>query len=141
VSFVSSGVNSASDGFGHGTLVAALAAGSTEGYTRRRAEGEHRLARRSQRPRRRLYERRDRRADWILTNKAQYKIRVANFSVNAGSGASVLSDPLDRAVEKLWLNGVVVVASAGNYAVNGAQRANASWADASWANARLGDIE
>jgi serine protease AprX len=29
-------------------------------------------------------------------------------------------DPLDQAVEKLWLNGVVVVAASGNYAVNGA---------------------
>ena len=28
-------------------------------------------------------------------------------------------DPLDRAVEKLWLSGVVVVTAAGNYAVNG----------------------
>ena len=28
-------------------------------------------------------------------------------------------DPLDKAVEKLWLSGVVVVAAAGNYGVNG----------------------
>ena len=31
------------------------------------------------------------------------------------------NDPLDRAVEKLWLNGIVVVAAAGNYAVDGAE--------------------
>ena len=31
------------------------------------------------------------------------------------------NDPLDRAVEKLWLNGVVVVAAAGNYAIDGAE--------------------
>ena len=30
-------------------------------------------------------------------------------------------DPIDQAVEKLWLSGVTVVAAAGNYAVNGAQ--------------------
>jgi serine protease AprX len=58
--------------------------------------------------------------DWILQNKDAYDIRVANFSINAGLGASILYDPLDRAVERLWLNGVVVVASAGNYAVDGA---------------------
>jgi serine protease AprX len=30
-----------------------------------------------------------------------------------------LFDPIDQAVEKLWLNGVTVVAAAGNYATNG----------------------
>ena len=58
-------------------------------------------------------------ADWILANKAQYNIRVANFSLHSSSPASVFFDPLDRAVEKLWLNGVVVVAAAGNYGVDG----------------------
>ena len=58
--------------------------------------------------------------DWILANKSTYNIRVANFSLLTG-GDSVRYDALDRAVEKLWLNGVVVVASAGNYAVNGAK--------------------
>jgi serine protease AprX len=58
--------------------------------------------------------------DWILQNKATYNIRVANFSLNAG-GESIRFDALDKAVEALWLNGVVVVVAAGNYAVNGAQ--------------------
>ena len=31
------------------------------------------------------------------------------------------NDPLDRAVEELWLNGVVVVTAAGNYAIDGAE--------------------
>jgi serine protease AprX len=57
--------------------------------------------------------------DWILQNKAQYNIRVANFSLNAG-GESIRFDALDKAVEALWFNGIVVVAAAGNYAVNGA---------------------
>jgi serine protease AprX len=30
-----------------------------------------------------------------------------------------LFDPLDQAVEKLWLSGVTVVTAAGNYATNG----------------------
>ena len=57
--------------------------------------------------------------DWILQNKSTYDIRVANFSLHAASPASLFFDPLDQAVEKLWLNGVVVVAAAGNYAVDG----------------------
>ena len=117
---VSAGLNSPGDGYGHGTLVAGLAAGSAEGYA-------------GVAPRAKIVSLDvldDAGAgytsdviaacDWILANKAQYNIRVANFSLSAGFGASVMFDPLDRAVEKLWLNGVVVVASAGNYAVDGA---------------------
>ena len=57
--------------------------------------------------------------DWILQNKDQYNIRVANFSLHAMDRASLFFDPLDQAVEKLWLNGVVVVTAAGNYATDG----------------------
>ncbi|HYY33336.1 MAG TPA: S8 family serine peptidase, partial [Gaiellaceae bacterium] len=46
-------------------------------------------------------------------------IRVANFSLQATQPASFMYDPLDKAVEKLWFNGVVVVAAAGNYGVDG----------------------
>jgi serine protease AprX len=58
-------------------------------------------------------------ADWIYENKAAYNIRVANFSLHTTAPASVFFDPLDRAVERLWLSGVVVVAAAGNYGVAG----------------------
>ena len=58
-------------------------------------------------------------ADWILQNKATYNIRVANFSLTSTQPASLAYDPLDRAVEKLWFNGVVVVTAAGNYGENG----------------------
>jgi serine protease AprX len=57
--------------------------------------------------------------DWILANKDQYNIKVVNFSLHASNPASVFFDPLDQAVEKLWLNGITVVAAAGNYAVDG----------------------
>ena len=60
-------------------------------------------------------------ADWILANKSQYNIKVANFSLHASSPASLFFDPLDQAVEKLWLNGVTVVVASGNYAVDGQQ--------------------
>src|SRR5437588_5717569 len=59
-------------------------------------------------------------ADWILANKTKYNIKVANFSLHAVNRASVMFDPLDQAVEKLWLNGVVVVAASGNYATDAA---------------------
>jgi serine protease AprX len=59
-------------------------------------------------------------ADWILANKDKYGIRVANFSLHGSETASFMYDPLCQAVEKLWLNGVVVVAAAGNYATGGA---------------------
>jgi serine protease AprX len=52
---------------------------------------------------------------WILDNKAKYNIRVANFSLHSAYGTNFYRDPLDQAVEKLWFNGVVVVAAAGNY--------------------------
>jgi serine protease AprX len=57
--------------------------------------------------------------DWILANKTQYNIKVANFSLHASNPTSIFFDPLDQAVEKLWLNGVTVVAASGNYAANG----------------------
>ena len=111
--------NSPGDGYGHGTFVAGIAAGAADGYAGvsptsnlfsidvMNDEGEATVA--------------DVVAacDWILQNKSTYDIRVANFSLHAASPASVFFDPLDQAVEKLWLNGVVVVAAAGNYAVDG----------------------
>src|SRR3954454_19763535 len=54
-------------------------------------------------------------ADWILQNAKRYNIRVANFSLAGASDTSIRFDPLDRAVEALWLNGIVVVAAAGNH--------------------------
>ena len=54
-------------------------------------------------------------ADWILANKAQYNIKVANFSMAGASRTTFRFDPLDKAVEKLWFSGVTVVAAAGNF--------------------------
>src|SRR5207248_3004831 len=113
--------NSPGDGYGHGTFVASIAAGAAPGYAGAAPkakllsidvmndQGQATVA--------------DviKAADWILANKTTYNIKVANFSLHAVNKASVLFDPLDQAVEKLWLNGVVVVAAAGNYAANGAQ--------------------
>jgi serine protease AprX len=54
-------------------------------------------------------------ADWVLTNAQRYNIRVANFSLAGSVQTSFRVDPLDKAVERLWFNGVVVVAAAGNH--------------------------
>jgi serine protease AprX len=109
------------DGYGHGTFVAGIAAGAAPGYAGvapkanlmsvdiMNDQGQATVA--------------DvvAAADWILQNKTQYNIKVANFSLHAVNRASIRFDPIDQAVERLWLNGVTVVAAAGNYAVNGAQ--------------------
>jgi serine protease AprX len=52
---------------------------------------------------------------WILANKAKYNIQVANFSLHSSITAPFYVDPLDRAVEQLWFNGITVVVAAGNY--------------------------
>jgi serine protease AprX len=110
--------NSPGDGYGHGTFVAGIAAGSAVGYAGvapkanllsldvMNDQGQASVA--------------DviKACDWLLANKSTYNIRVANFSLHAVNRASVLFDPLDQAVEKLWLNGIIVVAASGNYAQN-----------------------
>jgi serine protease AprX len=57
---------------------------------------------------------------WIFENKDLYNIRVANLSLNSTMESSYMESPLDAAVEILWFNGVVVVASVGNTGKGGA---------------------
>jgi len=110
--------DSPGDGYGHGTFVAGVAAGAAAGYA-------------GVAPNANLFSVRVMNdqgqakvsdivaaCDWILQNKSTYNIKVANFSLQGSTKASVFFDPLDQAVEKLWLSGVVVVAAAGNYASN-----------------------
>jgi serine protease AprX len=112
--------NSPGDGRGHGTFIAGLAAGSaphhagaapTAGIVSIDVMDDQGMARTSDVIAG---------AQWILRNRHAYDIRVANFSLHSASPSSFRWDPLDKALERLWLAGVVVVTSAGNYA-NGHQ--------------------
>jgi serine protease AprX len=107
--------NSAGDGRGHGTFVAGIAAGKLAGHDGAAPNAkivsidvmdDQGMARTSD-----VIVA----ADWILAHKAQYGIKVANFSLHSSVANSFMYDPLDKAVERLWFNGVVVVVAAGNY--------------------------
>ena len=115
--------NQAGDGNGHGTAVASVAAGEAEGYTG--AAPEAKLVAIDVLDDDAVANVSDviAAADWIYNNHKRLNIRVANFSLHGTTLASLGSDPLDKAVERLWLSGIVVVAAAGNYAVNGEESA------------------
>ena len=107
--------NSPGDGRGHGTFVAGIAAGKLAGKDGAAPNAklvsldvmdDQGMARTSDVIAA---------ADWILANKAKYGIRVANFSLHSAVANSFMYDPLDKAVERLWFNNIVVVAAAGNY--------------------------
>ena len=111
--------NSPGDGYGHGTFVAGLAAGGAAGYAGTAPSApivsidvmnDQGMA---------LTSDVIAACDWIVAHKAQYNIGVANFSLHSTAPASVNWDPLDKAVEKLWFDGVVVVTAAGNYGTAG----------------------
>jgi serine protease AprX len=115
VSLTSLPGDSPGDGRGHGTFVAGLAAGAaprhagaapTAGIVSLDVMDDEGMARTSDVIAA---------AQWIFRNRHQYDIRVANFSLHSASASSFRWDPLDKAVEKLWFSGVVVVASVGNY--------------------------
>ena len=107
--------NSAGDGRGHGTFVAGIAAGRLDG--RDGAAPNAKIVSIDVMDDQGMALTSDviRAADWILANKAQYGIKVANFSLHSSVANSFMYDPLDKAVERLWFNGVVVVVAAGNY--------------------------
>jgi serine protease AprX len=115
--------NQAGDGNGHGTAVASVAAGDAEGYTG--AAPDAKLVAIDVLDDDAVANVSDviAAADWIYNHHERLNIRVANFSLHGTTLASLGSDPLDQAVERLWLSGIVVVAAAGNYAVNGEESA------------------
>ena len=52
---------------------------------------------------------------WAIQNRERYNIRVINLSLGRPVKESYTMDPLGRAVEAAWRNGIVVVVSAGNW--------------------------
>jgi serine protease AprX len=115
---VDSNKNATGDGHGHGTFVAGLAAGGRAGH--RGASPTSNLVSVDV-----LDDDGHGRAsdliaacEWILANKDAYGIKVANFSLGARSVG--VADPVNKAVERLWLAGVTVIASSGNYGEPGA---------------------
>jgi serine protease AprX len=61
---------------------------------------------------------------WVFDNRTTRNIRVVNLSVSGASAVSYVSSPIAAAVERLWLNGVVVVVAAGN---RGLETSNQTW--------------
>jgi len=55
---------------------------------------------------------------WVFEHKDDYNIKVVNLSVSSTIAGSYINSPLSAAVEQLWLNGVTVVAAAGNDNIN-----------------------
>jgi len=51
---------------------------------------------------------------WVVAHRAQYAIRVLNLSYGTDGTQTYKLDPLDYAVEQVWLSGVLVVVAAGN---------------------------
>jgi subtilisin family serine protease len=123
LAWLESTINSAGAGFadpyGHGTLVASIAAGksvSSGTDTTGVAPGAS------------LYDVRvlnglgvgdiaDTLAgiDWVILHSKEYNIRVLNVSLAADSTESYLTDPLCRAVRNAVAAGITVVVAAGNY--------------------------
>jgi serine protease AprX len=108
-------VNSPGDGRGHGTFVAGIAAGAAT--NKAGAAPKANLVSLDVMNDEGMAYTSDVIAacNWILQNKSQYNIKVANFSLHSTRPSNFGRDPLDKAVEKLWFSGVTVVAAAGNY--------------------------
>jgi serine protease AprX len=106
------------DNFGHGTFIAGLIAGTgaaSKGAVKGVAPGAKLAAVK--------VGGRDGSTDlvrvlaglqWTVWNQHLYGIRVVNLSLGTDSIKSTLTDPLNMAVERTWLSGLVVVTSAGN---------------------------
>jgi serine protease AprX len=111
--------NAGRDDFGHGTMVASIAAGASSSYPGvaptakiiavRAVDGEGRS---------RIADVLEA-ADWIYKHRVSRGIGVVNFSIRSTHPNWGFYDPINLAVERLWHSGTVVVASAGN---TGAER-------------------
>ena len=108
--------NSADDQLGHGTFVAAVAAGSSpDGKFAGVAPGAKIFAINVSRGNSVLSSDVIKGLEWVAANRAAPRnIRVVVLSLTESLPSSYRTSALDFAVEKLWQKGVVVVVSAGN---------------------------
>jgi serine protease AprX len=51
---------------------------------------------------------------FAVEHQSEFNIRVINLSLDSTTPQSYKTDPLDAAVESVWMHGIVVVAAAGN---------------------------
>ncbi len=107
--------NSTNDLEGHGTMVAGIAAGSGTDYPGVAQNAPIVSLRVADANGESLESDIIAAADWVLANKDTYGIKVVNISMAGTSPTSFQWDPLDQAVEQLWLSGVTVVTAAGNF--------------------------
>ena len=52
--------------------------------------------------------------EWVLAHRVEFNIRVLNLSLSEGVPSSYLTNPLNAAIEQVWFSGIVVVAAQGN---------------------------
>ena len=102
---------------GHGTFVAGIAAGAAPDLAGAAPGAPIVSIKVMNEQGRRRRPTSSRPASGSSTTRRKYNIRVANFSLHSSYSTNFYRDPLDQAVEKLWFNGVVVVAAAGNYGI------------------------
>jgi subtilisin family serine protease len=114
VNFSSLSPGATGDQEGHGTMVAGVAAGGSAQYPGAAPNADLVDVRTADRNGQSLSSDVIAGIDWILAHKTQYDIRVVNLSMAGDMQTSFQADPLDKAVEKLWFSGIVVVAAAGN---------------------------
>jgi serine protease AprX len=108
------------DDEGHGTMVAGVAAGASAQYSGGAQNAPIVSIRTADAQGQSLESDVIAAADWIDAHAQQYHIRVANFSLATASQTTIRADALDKAVERLWLDGIVVVAAAGNHGTGSA---------------------
>jgi len=102
------------DDFGHGTMVAGIAAGASSSYPGVAPLSNIVSIRTADANDQSLVSDVVAAAQWVLDNHAAYGIGVVNLSLLSSNPSSFINDPLDQALEQLWFNGIVVVAAAGN---------------------------
>ena len=106
--------DSGSDPYGHGTLVAGIAASEWPTYRGVAPSAKLLSLRVMSADGRSVLSDVLEAAEWLYDNRVSKRIGVVNFSLRSTHPNFGFDDPLNIAVERLWHGGVVVVASAGN---------------------------